>query len=91
MHLVTISDYHNHPTTVLWPFFWDHPGQPVPEENFWTYGGYGKTKPNTTKAQSGTLVPDCAISTVRHTVLENQIEGLFDKDSRTGKSAVFFL
>ena len=22
--------------TVLWPFFWDHPGEPVPEENFWT-------------------------------------------------------
>jgi len=21
-------------TTVLWPFFWDHPGEPVPEENF---------------------------------------------------------
>ena len=23
-------------TTVLWPFFRDHPGEPVPEENFWT-------------------------------------------------------
>jgi len=23
-------------TTVSRPFFWDHPGQPVPEENFWT-------------------------------------------------------
>jgi len=23
-------------TTVLWPFFWDQPGEPVPEENFWT-------------------------------------------------------
>jgi len=23
-------------TTVLWPFFWDHPGEPVPEESFWT-------------------------------------------------------
>jgi len=23
-------------TTVLRPFFWDHPGEPVPEENFWT-------------------------------------------------------
>ena len=22
--------------TVLWPFFWDHPGEPVPEENLWT-------------------------------------------------------
>jgi len=23
-------------TTVLRPFFWDHPGEPVPEENLWT-------------------------------------------------------
>jgi len=23
-------------TTVLWPFFRDHPGEPVPKENFWT-------------------------------------------------------
>jgi len=23
-------------TAVLWPFFLDHPGEPVPEENFWT-------------------------------------------------------
>jgi len=27
---------HHHTTTVLWPFFRDHPGEPVPEENFWT-------------------------------------------------------
>jgi len=26
---------HTH-TSVLWPFFRDHPGEPVPEENFWT-------------------------------------------------------
>jgi len=23
-------------TTVLRPYFWDHPGEPVPEQNFWT-------------------------------------------------------
>jgi len=23
-------------TTILRPFFWDHPGEPVSEENFWT-------------------------------------------------------
>jgi len=23
-------------TTILQPFFWDYPGKPVPEENFWT-------------------------------------------------------
>jgi len=26
----------NHHTTVLRPFFRDHPGEPVPEDNFWT-------------------------------------------------------
>ena len=26
----------HHTTTVLWPFIWDHPGEPVSEENFWT-------------------------------------------------------
>jgi len=26
----------NYTTTVLWPFFRDHPGEAVPEENFWT-------------------------------------------------------
>jgi len=28
--------YYHHTTTVLRPFLWDHPGEPVPEENFWT-------------------------------------------------------
>jgi len=27
---------YNHITTVLWPFFWEHPEEPVPQENFWT-------------------------------------------------------
>jgi len=27
---------HHHTTTILRPFFWDHPGEPVPEANFWT-------------------------------------------------------
>ena len=29
-------------TTVLWPFFRDHPGEPVPDENFWTLWCNGK-------------------------------------------------
>jgi len=28
--------HHQHTTTVLRPFLQDHPGEPVPEENFWT-------------------------------------------------------
>ena len=31
-----INKYHHHTTTVLRPFFRDHPGEPVPEENIWT-------------------------------------------------------
>jgi len=29
-------------TTILRPFFWDHPGDLVPEENFWTLWWYGR-------------------------------------------------
>jgi len=32
--IYSISHTHTH-TTVVWPFFRDHPGEPVPEENFW--------------------------------------------------------
>jgi len=28
--------YHHHTATVLRPFFRDYPGEPMPEENFWT-------------------------------------------------------
>jgi len=31
-----LSHAKHHTTTVLQPFFRDHPGEPVPEENFWT-------------------------------------------------------
>jgi len=27
---------HYHTTTILWLFFRDHPGEPGPEQNFWT-------------------------------------------------------
>ena len=32
----THTDKQHHTTTVLRPFFRDHPGETVPEENFWT-------------------------------------------------------
>jgi len=34
LSLFGIINTHTH-TTALWPFFRDHPGEPVPEENFW--------------------------------------------------------
>jgi len=30
------TNHHHHHTTILRPFFRDYPGEPVPEENFWT-------------------------------------------------------
>ena len=33
---VPLQHHHQHTTTVSRPFFWDHPSEPVPEENFWT-------------------------------------------------------
>jgi len=34
----------NNTTTILRPFFWDHPGEPVPEENFWTLWCKGRLR-----------------------------------------------
>jgi len=33
---ISSQHHHHHTITVLRPFFRDHPGEPVPEENFWT-------------------------------------------------------
>jgi len=32
----------NNTTTILWPFFPDHPGESVPEKNFWTFWCKGR-------------------------------------------------
>ena len=39
---VLVKFHHHHTTTVLRPFFRDHPGEPVPEENFWTLWRNGR-------------------------------------------------
>jgi len=45
---------HYHTTTILWHFFWDHPGQPAPEENFWTLWCKGRlTEADTLTIQLG--------------------------------------
>jgi len=44
----------HHTTTVLRPFFRDHPGAPVPEENFWTLWCKGRlTEADTVTIQLG--------------------------------------
>jgi len=40
-HELKCKDTHTH-TTILRPFFQEHPGEPVPEENFWTLWCKGK-------------------------------------------------
>jgi len=47
-------NHNHHTTTVLRPFFWDHPGEPVPEENFWTLWCKGRsTEADTPTIQLG--------------------------------------
>jgi len=41
-----ISTGHTTTTTVLWPFLRDHPGEPAPEENFWTLWCKGRLTRN---------------------------------------------
>jgi len=48
-------------TTVLWPFFGDHPGEPVPEENFWTSWCKGRLTEAVTDQPAG-----------RHSIRTNQ-------------------
>jgi len=38
----TYFNQHHHTTTILRPFLRDHPGEPVPEENFWTLWRKGR-------------------------------------------------
>jgi len=48
--ILEIKTNHTHTITtiLLRPFFWDHLGQPVPEENFWTLWYKGRlTEANT--------------------------------------------
>jgi len=45
---------HHHTTTILRPFFWDHPGDPEPEENFWTLWCKGRlTEADTSTIRTG--------------------------------------
>jgi len=50
-----------HTTTILWPFFRDHPGEPVPEENFWTLWCKGRLREADTNQPAG-----------RHSIWTNQ-------------------
>ena len=63
-HGLTSTYYnHHHTTTVLRPFFRDHPGEPVPEENFWTL----RCKGRLTETDTPTIR-----MTGRHSIRTNQ-------------------
>jgi len=54
-------------TTVLRPFFRDHPGEPVPEENFWTLWCKGRlTEADTPTIRMGTTPPGLSSAHLRH-------------------------
>jgi len=48
---VSLLRQHTTTTTILQPFFLDHPGEPVPEENFWTL----RCKERLTEADTPTI------------------------------------
>jgi len=57
-HSRSLEHTHTH-TTELRPFFRDHPGEPVPEENFWTLWCKGRlTEADTPTIRLGPLHPD---------------------------------
>ena len=68
-----VSHTHTH-TTVLWPFFWDHPGEPVPEENFWTSWCKGRLTETDTDHPAG-----------RHSIRTNQCPPPQSPHSFTGR------
>ena len=58
---MNICNLNHHTTTVLRPFFRDHPGEPVPEDNFWTLWCKGRLTEADTDHPAG-----------RHSIRTNQ-------------------
>ena len=57
----------HHTTTVLRPFFQDHPGEPVPEENFWTLWCKGRlTEADTQTIRLGATPPRLTSAHLHH-------------------------
>jgi len=57
----------HHTTTILRPFFRDHPGEPVPEENFWTLGCKERlTEADTQTIQLGATPSGLTSATIPH-------------------------
>jgi len=62
-----ILDRYHTTTTALWPFFRDHPGELVPEENFWTSWCKGRlTEADTSTSHLGATPSRLTSAHLRH-------------------------
>ena len=56
-------------TTILRAFFWDHPGEPVPEKNFWTLWCKGRlTEADTATIRLGTTPSGLSSAHLHHPI-----------------------
>jgi len=69
--ILAVSERHlrtSYTTTVLRPFFQDHPGEPVPEENFWTLWCKGRlTEADTSTIRLGATPSGLSRAHLHHT------------------------
>jgi len=64
------NSYHHHTTIFLWPFFRDHPGEPVPEENFQTLWCKGRlTEADTQTIRLGATPSGLTSAHLHHTAI----------------------
>jgi len=64
-------------TTILRPFFRDHPGEPVPEENFWTLWCKGKlTEADTLTIRLGATLSGLSSAHLQHTPIFYTLDAL---------------
>jgi len=65
-----IIQFFNHTTTVLRPFFRDHPGEPVPEENLWSLRCKGRlTEADTETIRLGTTPSGLTSAHLHHPLI----------------------
>jgi len=78
--------HHQHTTTILPPFFRDHPGEPVPEENFWTLRCKGRlTEADTLTIRLG-ATPSGLTSAHLHHPRMSQFRAKFNSHQTTTNS-----
>jgi len=61
------SNYTTTPQPFYGPFFWHHPGEPVPEENFWTLWCMGRlTEADTSTIRLGATLSELTSAHLHH-------------------------